>query len=177
MKLERLIGVVLRAGVMVSSTCLAVGLLLSLATGDHAMAAVLLNVGIVVLLATPLARVIVSTVQYVGERDWLFATLTVVCCWAGERGRRSRVQQQGDLARQPAGLRQARPDPRDVVRLKLQRPCSARWNSSRFQQARINPVGACARTGNSGCPISCAIARAPATSTPRSGPHAPVEFT
>jgi uncharacterized membrane protein len=78
MKLERLIGIVLRAGVMVSSTCLAVGLLLSLATGGHAMAALLLNVGIVVLLATPLARVIVSTVQYIGERDWLFATLTLV---------------------------------------------------------------------------------------------------
>jgi uncharacterized membrane protein len=77
MKLERLIGVVLRAGVMVSSTCLAVGLVLSLATGG-AVAAALLNVGIVVLLATPLARVIVSTVQYIGERDWLFATLTVV---------------------------------------------------------------------------------------------------
>lgn len=78
MKLERLIGIVLRAGVMASSTCLAVGLLLSLATGGHAMAALLLNVGIVVLLATPLARVIVSTAQYIGERDWLFATLTLV---------------------------------------------------------------------------------------------------
>ena len=78
MNLERLIGVVLRAGVAVSTTCLAVGLLLSLVTGGHAVATVLLNVGIVVLLATPLARVIVSTVQYIGEGDWLFATLTLV---------------------------------------------------------------------------------------------------
>jgi uncharacterized membrane protein len=78
MKLERVIGVVLRAGVIVSSTCLAVGLLLSLATGGGAASAVLLNVGIVVLLATPLARVIVSTVQYLNERDWAFATLTFV---------------------------------------------------------------------------------------------------
>ena len=78
MNLERIIGIVLRAGVMISTTCLAVGLLLSLATGGHAIASVLLNVGIVVLLATPLARVIVSTVQYIGERDWLFATLTLV---------------------------------------------------------------------------------------------------
>ena len=30
------------------------------------------------LLATPVARVVVSTVQYVGERDWPFATLTFV---------------------------------------------------------------------------------------------------
>ena len=78
MKLERVIGVVLRAGVMVSSSCLAIGLLLSLATGGGAASAVLLNVGIVVLLATPLARVIVSTVQYLNERDWAFATLTFV---------------------------------------------------------------------------------------------------
>ena len=78
MKLERLIGMVLRAGVMTSSACLAVGLLLSLATGGGAAASFLLNAGIVVLLATPVARVIVSTVQYVSERDWAFATLTFV---------------------------------------------------------------------------------------------------
>ena len=78
MKLERLIGIVLRGGVMVSSACLAAGLLLSLVTGDGGVAGFLLNAGIIVLLATPLARVVVSTVQYVGERDWAFATLTFV---------------------------------------------------------------------------------------------------
>jgi uncharacterized membrane protein len=77
MKLERLIGTVLRAGVVISSTCLAVGLLLSLANGG-ALAAFLLNAGIVVLLATPLARVVVSTVQYVSQRDWPFAALTFI---------------------------------------------------------------------------------------------------
>jgi uncharacterized membrane protein len=78
MKLERLIGIVLRGGVMVSSACLAVGLLLSLVTGEGGVAGFLLNAGIIVLLATPLARVVVSTVQYVIERDWPFATLTFV---------------------------------------------------------------------------------------------------
>ena len=78
MKLERLIGIVLRGGVMVSSACLAAGLLLSLVTGDGGVAGILLNAGIIVLLATPLARVVVSTVQYVGERDWRFATLTFI---------------------------------------------------------------------------------------------------
>jgi uncharacterized membrane protein len=78
MKLERLIGIVLRGGVMVSSACLAVGLLLSLVIGDGGVAGFLLNAGIIVLLATPLARVVVSTVQYVHERDWRFATLTFV---------------------------------------------------------------------------------------------------
>ena len=77
MKLERLIGTVLRAGVAISSACLAVGLLLYLANGG-ALATLLLNVGIVVLLATPLARVVVSTVQYVSERDWPFAALTFI---------------------------------------------------------------------------------------------------
>ena len=78
MKLERLIGIVLRGGVMVSSACLSAGLLLSLVTGEGGIAGVLLNAGIIVLLATPLARVVVSTVQYVSERDWRFATLTFV---------------------------------------------------------------------------------------------------
>jgi uncharacterized membrane protein len=77
MKLERLIGIVLRAGVVISSTCLAVGLLLYLATGG-VLAALLLNAGIVVLLATPLARVVVSTVEYVSQRDWRFAALTFI---------------------------------------------------------------------------------------------------
>ena len=76
--LERMVGTVLRAGVMVSTVCLSIGLLLSLATGGGVAAALLLNIGIVVLLATPLARVIVSTVQYVSQRDWPFAALTFV---------------------------------------------------------------------------------------------------
>ena len=78
MKLERLIGIVLRAGVIASSACLATGLLVFLATGGTAVSAFLLNAGIIVLLATPVARVIVSTIQYVIERDWAFATLTFV---------------------------------------------------------------------------------------------------
>jgi uncharacterized membrane protein len=77
-KLERIIGTVLRAGVMTSSVCLAVGLVLSLASGGGALSPFLLNAGIIVLLATPVARVIVSTVQYVSDRDWAFATLTVI---------------------------------------------------------------------------------------------------
>ena len=78
MTLERVIGIVLRAGVTASSVCLAAGLLLSLATGGGAVAGLLLNTGIIVLLATPVARVIVSIVQYVSERDWRFATLTFI---------------------------------------------------------------------------------------------------
>ncbi len=76
-RLERVIGRVLRGGVVVSSVCLTAGLVLSLA-GVEPAATVLLNAGIIVLLATPVSRVVVSTVEYVVERDWPFATLTFI---------------------------------------------------------------------------------------------------
>jgi len=75
-RLERLIGIVLRSGVLASSACLSAGLLLSLAGAPGA--SLLLNVGIIVLLATPLSRVVISTIEYVIERDWTFATLTFI---------------------------------------------------------------------------------------------------
>jgi uncharacterized membrane protein len=73
--LERTIGLVLRAGVVTSSVCLAVGLALSW-LGLRAPSVVLLQLGVVVLLCTPVARVIVSIVEYAQERDWTFVTLT-----------------------------------------------------------------------------------------------------
>ena len=76
-RLERIIGQVLRGGVVLSSVCLTAGLVLSLA-GVEPVATVLLNAGIIVLLATPVSRVVVSTVEYVVERDWPFATLTFI---------------------------------------------------------------------------------------------------
>ena len=76
--LERVIGVVLRAGVMASSACLAVGLLLALLMGGGGPAGILLHAGIIVLLATPVARVIVSMVQYASQRDWAFTALTAI---------------------------------------------------------------------------------------------------
>jgi uncharacterized membrane protein len=77
--LERSIGAVLRGGVIVSSACLALGLLFAIAgAGDNGPAQALLHVGIIVLLATPVARVVVSIVQYTLNRDWAFATLTAI---------------------------------------------------------------------------------------------------
>src|SRR6185436_18104313 len=76
--LERWVGVVLRAGVMASSICLAVGLLLVVIDGKGGAAVLLLHTGIIVLLATPVARVVVSTVQYVIARDWTFTALTLI---------------------------------------------------------------------------------------------------
>ena len=76
-RLERTISVVLRVGVATSSLCLAAGLALSL-DGGAWLEGVLLNVGIVLLLATPVARVLVSIVEYAHERDWAFVALTAV---------------------------------------------------------------------------------------------------
>ena len=58
--------------------CLAVGVLWSLVTGESGAAHVLLQTGIIVLLMTPVARVVVSIAQYVSDRDWSFATLTAI---------------------------------------------------------------------------------------------------
>jgi uncharacterized membrane protein len=77
-RLEAIIGVVLRVGVTTSSVCLVAGLALSFVPAVGPRAAWLLHVGIIVLLATPVARVVVSIVEYVGERDWTFATLTII---------------------------------------------------------------------------------------------------
>jgi uncharacterized membrane protein len=77
-RLEHSIGVVLRAGVVASSACLAAGLVLALVTGEGGVAGVLLNTGIIVLLVTPVARVVVSIVRYASDRDWAFTLLTSI---------------------------------------------------------------------------------------------------
>lgn len=76
--LERAIGLVLRAGVMASTVSLTLGLVVALIYGEGGIAWVLLHAGIVVLLATPLARVIVSIVKYASEGDWTFTILTTI---------------------------------------------------------------------------------------------------
>jgi uncharacterized membrane protein len=76
-RLEHVISIVLRTGVVTSSVCLGVGLALSL-VGATSLAEVLLNVGVIVLLATPVVRVLVSIAEYISERDWGFVMLTVI---------------------------------------------------------------------------------------------------
>jgi uncharacterized membrane protein len=76
-RLERMVGAVLRVGMVSSSACLAVGLLLTF-TGPTTAANLLLQVGIVVLLATPAARVLVSVADYARQRDWTFTFLTFI---------------------------------------------------------------------------------------------------
>ena len=73
-KLEVVIGRVLRTGVLTSSACLLAGLVLTPFWSGGA--AWLLSAGIVLLLLTPPTRVIVSFVDYLAMRDWFFATAT-----------------------------------------------------------------------------------------------------
>ena len=76
--LENAIGFVLRAGVLASSACLAAGLVLSLVVGEQGAALFLLHAGVILLLITPVARVIVSIAQFASVRDWTFTGLTVI---------------------------------------------------------------------------------------------------
>jgi uncharacterized membrane protein len=75
-RLERTIGLVLRVGVTVSSVALAAGLILTFLNAPGAQW--LLHIGILTLLATPVARVLVSIAEYAGDRDWTFVMLTAI---------------------------------------------------------------------------------------------------
>jgi uncharacterized membrane protein len=77
-RLETTIGEVLRFGTITSSTMFAVGLLITLAGYQPMVAQLLLTTGLIILLATPPARVVVSVIEYIRERDWTFVVLTVI---------------------------------------------------------------------------------------------------
>jgi len=77
-RLEVRVGRLLKAGVMLATVCLAAGLALSLALGAGRAANVTLKAGLVILMLTPLARVIASLVAYVRLRDWFFAGTTAL---------------------------------------------------------------------------------------------------
>jgi uncharacterized membrane protein len=76
-RLERQVGRLLQAGVWLASACLAAGLALSM-IGGGSTAMALLTGGLIVLMLTPLARVVASFVTYVKVGDWFFAAMTVL---------------------------------------------------------------------------------------------------
>ena len=73
---ESALGRLLGIGVLSSSACLALGLALTLLRPAHGAQRTLLTTGLLLLMATPIARVAVSAVTYARRRDWLFAALT-----------------------------------------------------------------------------------------------------
>src|SRR5258706_10749114 len=75
---ERQVGRLLFAGVTSAAICLAVGLVLWMAGGHPAAANRILTAGLVILMITPIARVVISFVVYVRLRDWFFVGTTVM---------------------------------------------------------------------------------------------------
>ena len=73
---ESALGRLLGIGVLASSACLALGLALTLLRPAEGAQRALLTSGLVLLMATPIARVAVSAFTYARRRDWLFAALT-----------------------------------------------------------------------------------------------------
>jgi len=73
---ESALGRLLGIGVLASTACLALGLALSLSRPAGGAQPALLTAGLIVLMATPIARVAVSAFTYTRRHDWLFASLT-----------------------------------------------------------------------------------------------------
>ena len=77
-RLERQLGRLLNAGVLLAAIVLALGLVLWFAWGNGRPASLTLTVGLVILMLTPLARVVASFVVYWRLRDWFFVGTTVM---------------------------------------------------------------------------------------------------
>ena len=77
-RLEEHIGTVLRVGTLASSVLFAIGLLLVLGRDTGELPRVLLTVALLVLIATPPMRVVISVIEYLRERDWMFVILTFI---------------------------------------------------------------------------------------------------
>jgi uncharacterized membrane protein len=75
--LERTLGRLLRGGVLSAAVLLAFGLVVSIAAGATPLSAGTLTAGLIVLMATPILRVVVSLVAYARMRDWFFVATTV----------------------------------------------------------------------------------------------------
>lgn len=77
-ELERTLGRVLGIGVALSTLALVAGLAVAAVSGGGPLAMRLLTIGVVMLIATPVARVVVSAIAYLRARDWTFAVLTLI---------------------------------------------------------------------------------------------------
>jgi uncharacterized membrane protein len=77
-RLERTLGRLFVIGLTISASALVCGLILFFTRPDSALTSVVLNAGLVVLMATPIMRVIVSLIEYVRIKDWFFVLTTMV---------------------------------------------------------------------------------------------------
>ena len=77
-RLERQLGLLLVIGVTLSATCLTLGLGLLLFSSGSVWADRFLTGGLLILMATPMLRVVVSIVEYMRIREWFFVMATLV---------------------------------------------------------------------------------------------------
>ena len=75
--LERRIGYVLKSGSLLSTALLALGVLVLLTAPAAEAGPILIQTGLLIVIATPIVRVIVSTVGFVQEHEWKFVLLTL----------------------------------------------------------------------------------------------------
>jgi uncharacterized membrane protein len=76
--LETRLGRLFITGLTISASALAIGLVVYLLSPNSPAAILLLTAGLVILMATPLFRVLVSIVEYIRLGDWFFVTTTLV---------------------------------------------------------------------------------------------------
>jgi uncharacterized membrane protein len=76
------LGRLLTVGMALSAACLVAGLILSLVdraqTSQAAPPHLLLDVGLIVLMVTPLVRIVASLAEELRARNWFFAAVTLV---------------------------------------------------------------------------------------------------
>ena len=77
-RLETHLGRLLAIGVIASAAFLAIGLGFWLTNPVSPAALWLLNAGLLVLMAVPIMRVVVSFAEYLSTRQWFFAGVTIV---------------------------------------------------------------------------------------------------
>jgi uncharacterized membrane protein len=72
---ERGAGHLLLAGVLVAAVCLLAGLLMWMTAAPSGRG--LMDAGLIILMATPVLRVLLAAVDYARARDWVFAAVAV----------------------------------------------------------------------------------------------------
>ena len=77
-RLEHQLGLLLVTGVTTSAVLLAAGVALVLAWPGATLGPWLLTFGLVILMATPMLRVLVSCAEYVKLKEWFFVATTLI---------------------------------------------------------------------------------------------------
>jgi uncharacterized membrane protein len=75
--LERRIGLVLTSGSLLSTALLALGVAVVLTAPAASAGPILIQTGLMIVMATPIVRVIVSMVGFAQAHEWKFVVMTV----------------------------------------------------------------------------------------------------